>query len=129
MVYVHGTTTENSKYQDYEASFVTTLPDRKLLYKVTISKNNTTDPYFKFAIRYETNTRQYWDNNNGKDYTNINSLGTAVVTPHKYVNEASPNFIPDYSLVNATRELLSTYRSVSFLVNIPNGTSLPKLIR
>ena len=26
-------------------------------------------------------------------------------------------------------ELLATYRSGSFLVNIPNGTSLPKLIR
>ena len=44
------------------------------------------------------------------------------------VYEEESNSINDYEIVNMFEsELLSTYRSGSFLVNIPNGTSLPKL--
>lgn len=47
--------------------------------------------------------------------------------PDKKIEDFSLSEIE--SIIGEHRELLSTYRSGSFLVNIPNGTSLPKLIR
>lgn len=55
---------------------------------------------------------------------------TKSMHPHEvYPIKFTPSAIASFIAFTCSRELLATYRSGSFLVNIPNSTSLPKLTR
>ena len=59
---------------DAPATYVTTLNDGSKIWKATFSSFAC-----QYAIKYEADGRIIWDNNNGKDYTGSDVVGTAPV--------------------------------------------------
>ena len=77
-VYVHYNYLDNMAWNDSKASYVTTLEDGSKIWKATFSSYNT-----RYAIKYVADGETFWDNNNGKDYTGSDVLGTAPVTSER----------------------------------------------
>ena len=59
---------------DAVATYVTTLNDGSKIWKATFSSFAC-----QYAIKYEADGQIIWDNNNGKDYTGSDVVGTAPV--------------------------------------------------
>jgi hypothetical protein len=77
-VYVHYNYMDSMDWQDAKAEYVTTLNDGSKIWKANFSSWNT-----KFAIKFVADGREYWDNNNGNDYTRNDILGVAPVTSER----------------------------------------------
>ena len=75
LVTVHYNYLDNFAWKDAKAEYVTTLDDGAKLWKAVITSYNT-----RYAIKYVADGETFWDNNNGKDYTTADVLGTAPVT-------------------------------------------------
>ncbi len=77
-VYVHYNYMNGYDWSDAEAKYVTTLNDGSKIWKATFSSFDT-----KYAIKFVSNGRVYWDNNNNKNYTGSDVIGTAPVTSER----------------------------------------------
>ena len=73
-VYVHYNYVNYEPWRDVEAQYFTTLDDGSKIWKATFTSINT-----KYCIKYVADGVTYWDNNNGRDYTYGNSIGSAPV--------------------------------------------------
>lgn len=79
----------NGKWEDKNASYLTTIDGNKEIWVANISGFGISGEY---AIKYIGDGITYWDNNNGKNYTNDDILGVANVeairahyqTPNNY---------------------------------------------
>lgn len=74
-VFIHYKTA-NEEWKDEKASYLTTIDGNKEIWAATVSGFGISGEY---AIKYIGNGITYWDNNNGKNYTNNDILGTANV--------------------------------------------------
>ena len=74
-VYVHYFYTDIIGWCDAQAEYFTTLNDGSKIWKA-----NFTSAMTRYAIKFVADGREYWDNNNGKDYTYADVCGTAPVT-------------------------------------------------
>ena len=79
-VVVHSTNGDQpGVWTDSAATYIKTLPDGSEIWKVDVAFSGT----LTYAIKYAVNGATYWDNNGGKNYTNIEQLG---VNPVKNVS-------------------------------------------
>lgn len=76
-VTVHYNYLDGEEWRDSDAVYFTTLSDGSKIWKATFSSYNT-----EYAIKYTANGNEYWDNNNGQNYTNEN-IGTAPITVNR----------------------------------------------
>ncbi|WP_315070560.1 carbohydrate-binding protein [uncultured Clostridium sp.] len=91
-VTIHGDSSgTNEEWVDYKANYVETLQDGSKIWKAEISYPGGN---FQYAIKYEVNGQTYWDNNYGKNYTNKNILGTAVIGVHPAGSGYDPSNYP-----------------------------------
>ena len=67
----------DGEWRDSEATYFTTLSDGSKIWKATISSYR-----MEYAIKYTANGNEYWDNNNGQNYTNEN-IGVAPITVNR----------------------------------------------
>lgn len=74
-VTIHYNYLDSMDWQDSNAVYVTTLSDGSKIWRSYISSFNC-----KYAIKYEADGQVIWDNNNGKDYTDADVIGTAPVS-------------------------------------------------
>ena len=77
-VYVHYNYLDNEAWRDQEAQYFTTLNDGSKIWKANFTSYNT-----RYCIKYVADGVTYWDNNNGKDYTYGNTLGTAPIVSER----------------------------------------------
>lgn len=77
-VYVHYNYLDGQSWHDSKATYVATLEDGSKIWKASFSSFNT-----QFAIKYVADGETFWDNNNGKDYTRTDVLGTAPVVAER----------------------------------------------
>lgn len=75
--YVHYEVANQDEWLDEQASFMTKLDDNTEIWKATVSGTGVTG---QFAIKYIGDGQIYWDNNNEKNYTANDILGTANVS-------------------------------------------------
>lgn len=73
-VTIHYNYLDTMGWQDTTAAYVTSLNDGSKIWKASFSSFNC-----KYAIKYEADGQIIWDNNNGKDYTGSDVVGTAPV--------------------------------------------------
>ena len=74
-VTIHYNYLDTMSWQDTPATYVTTLNDGSKIWKASFSSFNC-----KYAIKYEADGQEIWDNNYGRDYTGKDIAGTAPVT-------------------------------------------------
>lgn len=77
-VYVHYNYMDNMAWKDSKASYVATLDDGSKIWKAVFSSFNT-----RYAIKYVADGETFWDNNNGKDYTGADVIGSAPVASER----------------------------------------------
>ena len=77
-VYVHYFYTDIIGWCDAQAEYFTTLNDGSKIWKA-----NFTSAMTRYAIKFVADGREYWDNNNGNDYTRNDILGVAPVTSER----------------------------------------------
>ena len=77
-VYVHYNYMDGQQWRDQEAELYTILNDGSKIWKANFTSYNT-----KYCIKYVANGVTYWDNNNGKDYTYGNVIGSADIVSEK----------------------------------------------
>lgn len=77
-VTVHYNYLDYMGWQDAQATYVTTLSDGSKIWRANFSSYNC-----KFAIKYEADGQVIWDNNNGRDYTRDDIIGTAPVAAER----------------------------------------------
>lgn len=100
-VTVHYNYLKGQPWKDCDAEYVTTLNDGSKLWKAYITSYNT-----EYAIKYTGNGHTYWDNNNGKNYTD-EKIGSAVIT----ANRGGYVYFPGYT-VSATLKNLAYQKDV-----------------
>ena len=71
-VYIHYL--NGTSWHYVKADYYTTLSDGAKIWKATFSSYNT-----QYAIKYIADGVTYWDNNNGRDYTGTETIGTAPI--------------------------------------------------
>ncbi len=123
-VFVHYELYNEEEWQDAQASFVTKLDDNTEIWRADITGIITG----QFAIKYVGDGQVYWDNNNGKNYTNNDILGTAVVSaqPLRYASNGYTLRVAvknlDYDKVVGVRYTLdnwATYHDVELSYEAP----------
>ena len=77
-VYVHYNYMNGQEWQDKEAELFTVLNDGTKIWKTYFTSFNT-----RYCIKYVADGVTYWDNNNGKDYTSGNSIGSAPIVSER----------------------------------------------
>ncbi|MEE0957443.1 MAG: carbohydrate-binding protein [Ruminococcus sp.] len=77
-VYVHYLYMDSLGWSDAKAEYVTTLNDGSKIWKAYFSSFNT-----RYAIKLVADGREYWDNNNGKDYGAGTRIGSAAIAPQR----------------------------------------------
>ena len=82
----------NGEWRDAEAEYFTTLSDGSKIWEASITSYD-----MQYAIKYVADGNEYWDNNNGQDYTSEN-LGTAPIT----VNRGRPIYGGYHDVITAT---------------------------
>lgn len=63
---------KNHGWEEVEASYVKSLGGNKELWRFKTSYymyHASSPPCFKLAVRYRVDNKEYWDNNNGRDYS------------------------------------------------------------
>lgn len=108
-VYVHYNYLKGEAWKDSKAEYVTTLSDGSKIWKAYITSYNT-----EFAIKLVANGKTYWDNNNGKNYTQ-EKIGSAVIT----ANRAGYPYFPNYQ-VSATLKNLAYQKNVKVRYTVNN---------
>lgn len=77
-VYVHYLYMDSLGWTDAKAEYVTTLNDGSKIWKAYFTSMNT-----HYAIKFVADGREYWDNNNGKDYNGTETVGVAPIAPQR----------------------------------------------
>ena len=77
-VFIHYNYIKNEAWQDVAAEYYTTLSDGSKIWRATFHSMSGL-----YAIRFESNGRVYWDNNNNANYTNSDRLGVAPIVSER----------------------------------------------
>ena len=77
-VTIHYNYLNTMDWQDAQATYVTTLSDGSKIWRAYFSSFDC-----KYAIKLEANGQITWDNNNGKNYTGKDVIGTAPVVSER----------------------------------------------
>ncbi|MER2147799.1 MAG: hypothetical protein ABS987_01455 [Ruminococcus sp.] len=77
-VYVHYFYTDIIGWCDAQAEYFTTLNDGSKIWKA-----NFTSAMTRYAIKFVADGREYWDNNNGKDYNGSETIGVVPIAPQR----------------------------------------------
>ena len=79
-VYVHYRCYNDQPWTDREAEYYTTMSDGSIIWKASFTSWST-----KYCLKLVNNGKTYWDNNNGKDYTRDNTIGSAPIFAKRLV--------------------------------------------
>ncbi len=77
-VYVHYNYLSGENWKDAKATYVTKLDDGSNIWKATLGSYN-----LQYALKLVSNGQETWDNNNGKNYTAADVIGTAPVASER----------------------------------------------
>lgn len=77
-VFVHYNYMDSLGWSNAKAEYVTTLNDGSKIWKAAFASFNT-----RYAIKFIADGREYWDNNDGKDYNGTETLGTAPIVAER----------------------------------------------
>ena len=77
-VYIHYNYEKSYAWQDVEATYFTTLNDGSKIWKATFHSISGI-----YAIKFVSGGREYWDNNNGRDYNGSDKIGVAPVVSER----------------------------------------------
>lgn len=128
-VFVHYNYMDGSEWMDAKADYVTTLSDGGKIWRAVINSFNT-----EYAIKYVADGEEIWDNNNGKNYTTDDVIGTAPVSvqslPYQYradytINAVVQNYAYDKDVtVRYTTDGWNSYKDakLSYSNTNANGT-------
>ncbi|MEE1171889.1 MAG: carbohydrate-binding protein [Ruminococcus sp.] len=72
-VYVHYNYLDGENWKDAKATYVTKLDDGSNIWKATLGSYN-----LQYALKLVSNGQETWDNNNGKNYTADDIIGSAA---------------------------------------------------
>ncbi len=102
-VYVHHFYTDTIGWIDTKAEYVTTLNDGSKIWKANITSLKT-----QYAIKFVADGREYWDNNNGKDYNGTETIGVAPIAPQSNTS----GFISSNYTINAVLQNYAYHKEV-----------------
>ena len=103
-VFVHYFYTDIIGWCDTQAEYVTTLNDGSKIWKANFTSLRT-----QYAIKLVADGREYWDNNNGKDYNGTETIGVAPIAPQRNASGFRNDF---YFGVNAVLQNYAYHKDV-----------------
>ncbi len=103
-VYVHYLYMDSLGWTDTKAEYVTTLSDGSKIWKAYFTSMNT-----HYAIKFVADGREYWDNNNGKDYNGTETVGVAPIAPKR---NASGFYYSNTYAINAVLQNYAYHKDV-----------------
>jgi hypothetical protein len=77
-VFIHYNYMVNGEWQDAQADYFTTLSDGSKIWRATFHSMSGV-----YAIKFVSGGREYWDNNNGRDYNGSDKIGVAPVVSER----------------------------------------------
>ena len=90
---------EDGEWHTLPATYHSKLEHDKEYWRAQISLNSTADKSLpgniKFALRYRTQGREYWDNKHGLNYSSQADSGIEVVSTHPVLNIGFENRLND----------------------------------
>ncbi|MDD1630800.1 MAG: endonuclease/exonuclease/phosphatase family protein, partial [Methylococcaceae bacterium] len=90
---------EDGEWHTLSATYHSNLGDAKEYWRAQITFDSTADKSLpgniEFALRYQTQGKEYWDNKNGLNYSSQADSGIKVVSSHPVLNIGFENRLKD----------------------------------